>query len=457
MRFIDFLRERPKKGVIDDDQARDEPWIIERMKAHLDPVRPLQCRLDNGRIIQLNEYRTNDGGIVLLHTDITETKNIEENLRQAEKRFHTLIDNANQGILLHRKRVPLYANQALADLHRYNLPNEILALKSTRDLMSTEHINAYGDHHERRLRGEVKTEAEDVRALHKDGHIFWAKRYSFVIDWGGVPAVCSIRTNIEDRKFVEAELVESKLEAEALSRVKTDFLANISHELRTPLNAIIGFSGSLKAQIFGAMANEKQLEYIDDIHRSGEHLLDLINDIIDVSVIESGKLELRIEEVEVVPLIKSCLRLVQSRADGGGVKLNVELREASDTHAIRADERRLKQILVNLLANAVKFTPPGGQVSVACQLEEGGGIIFEISDTGIGMEEEEIRKAMEPFGQVDSSLARKYEGTGLGFPLTDSHVKAHSGTLDTKSKTGEGTIVTFRFGPERIIPFLEAS
>ena len=200
MRFVDFLRERPKKGTLDDDQARDEDWIIERMKAHLNPGRPLQRRLDSGQIIQLNEYKTNDGGIVLVRTDITETKNTEENLRQAEERFHTLIDNAKQGILVHRNRVPLYANQALADLHGYNSPSEVLALESTRELMSPEHIQVYGDHHERRLRGEVITEAEEVRSLHKYGDTFWVQRHSFVIDWGGVPAVCSIRTNIEDRK-----------------------------------------------------------------------------------------------------------------------------------------------------------------------------------------------------------------------------------------------------------------
>ena len=200
MRFIDFLRERPEIGELDDDQARDEAWIIERMKAHVNPGRPLQRRLDNGQIIQLDEYKTNDGGIVLLRTDITETKNTEENLRQAEERFHTLIDNAKQGILVHRNRVPLYANQALADLHGYNSPSEVLALESTRELMSPEHIQVYGDHHERRLRGEVITEAEEVRSLHKYGDTFWVQRHSFVIDWGGVPAVCSIRTNIEDRK-----------------------------------------------------------------------------------------------------------------------------------------------------------------------------------------------------------------------------------------------------------------
>jgi len=202
------------------------------------------------------------------------------------------------------------------------------------------------------------------------------------------------------------------------------------------------------------MANEKQLEYIGDIHRSGEHLLDLINDIIDVSVIESGKLELRIEEVEVVPLIESSLRLIRPRADNGGVKLSVNV---GNVHAVRADERRLKQILVNLLANAVKFTLHDGQVSVTCQLENDGGIVFEIADTGIGMSKDEIRKAMEPFGQVESSLARKYEGTGLGLPLTDSLISAHGGTLNIESTPGKGTTVKFRMGPDRVVSLREAS
>jgi signal transduction histidine kinase len=229
-------------------------------------------------------------------------------------------------------------------------------------------------------------------------------------------------------------------EAESANRTKSEFLANMSHELRTPLNAIIGFSQIMREGMFGAVENQRYAEYIADIHRSGEHLLALVNDILDISKVEAGRLELALDFVDVAALIRVCIDTVAGRAREGQVAIICDT--PADLPPIVADEIRLKQILLNLLSNAVKFTNAGGQVCVAASAGPGGTEI-RVRDDGIGMRPDEIAIAMQPFRQLDGSpLARKYEGTGLGLPLTKSLVDLHGGTLDIASMPGAGTTVT---------------
>jgi len=249
-----------------------------------------------------------------------------------------------------------------------------------------------------------------------------------------------LEAEISERKRTEKALLTAKLEAETSSKIKTDFLANMSHELRTPLNAIIGFGQFLKV-LPDDKLSERQDEYVDDILGSGRHLLRLINDVLDISAIEAGKLEIHIEDVEIAPIIHEAVRLVQARADAGKVQISVE--DDKNKSKFGVDELRLKQILLNLLSNAIKFTPEGGKVSLNCTLNDELKII--ISDTGVGMTKEEIRQALELFGQVDSSLERKYEGTGLGLPLAKQLIEAHGGTLDIESETNVGTVITIVF------------
>ena len=244
-------------------------------------------------------------------------------------------------------------------------------------------------------------------------------------------------------------LVEARDQAEYANRAKSEFLANMSHELRTPLNAIIGFSDLVINELCGPVGNSTYVEYAKDINGAGQHLLDLINDILDLSKIESGADELHDEYITVRYVVRSVLTLVKERAREGGVEFVLEAPD--DLPALWADERKLKQILINLLSNGIKFTNSGGRVVLKIWCRRDSGYVFQVIDTGIGIALENIPKALAPFQQVDSELNRRYEGTGLGLPLTKALVEMHGGSLDLQSEIGVGTTVTVRFPAERVI------
>ena len=247
------------------------------------------------------------------------------------------------------------------------------------------------------------------------------------------------------RKNIELE--RAKEAAEAASVAKSQFLANISHELRTPLNAIIGFSSIIVNQLFGALGNDKYREYGLDIHDSGVHLLDIINDILDLSKAEAGKLKLKLEKVDVGSAIGKCVTILTERAREGEVALRLHMPDTLPQ--LVADRVRFIQIMLNVMSNAVKFTNPGGSVNVYVELEEvQSGVhyfTFRVTDTGIGMRKADIDTAFQTFGQIDSGLNRRYEGTGLGLPLTKKLVELHNATIRIESELGKGTTVIIRF------------
>ena len=266
--------------------------------------------------------------------------------------------------------------------------------------------------------------------------------FVFVALQGTLLAVAKMAENLISTQHEEkVELAATAAKAEAESRQKSQFLANVSHELRTPLNAIIGFSEIIKNQVMGPLQNEQYMNYINDIHGSGVHLLSLINDILDFSKAEAGKLELQLSELDATKLIKNCMRLVSPRAEQAGVQL---LEEVPKEHfVITGDAKKLKQVLLNLLSNSVKFTPQGGNVKVtAWQNVMDDSISIEVKDSGIGISPKDISRAMSPFGQVDSKLSRKYEGTGLGLPLTKKFVEIMGGTFQIESELNVGTTIT---------------
>jgi PAS domain S-box-containing protein len=298
------------------------------------------------------------------------------------------------------------------------------------------------------LRGEEwRGEIED---RHKDGGFFWASvLISPVRDQNGaITHFVAMHEDITARRRAEESVREAKEQAEVASRAKSELLANMSHELRTPLNAIIGFSQTILEEYFGPIGNEKYREYIGDINASGSHLLDLINDILDVSAVEAGRMELHDETLDVAEICDSAIRILATKAQERHVTMT-GLREKT-LPALRADRRRLKQIFLNLLSNAVKFTPEDGSVTCDAWLAGDGWLAVVVADTGIGMDEAGIAKALTLFGQVDSSLSRSHEGTGLGLPLTKGLMELHGGTLSVESRPNAGTRIVLRFPPDRI-------
>jgi two-component system cell cycle sensor histidine kinase PleC len=271
-----------------------------------------------------------------------------------------------------------------------------------------------------------------------------ALRECFVITSGGKylgigTSEALVRAKLGMVASRENQLRGALASAQRANEAKSNFLALMSHELRTPLNAIIGFSEVLSTELFGPHGVARYLEYSKDIHGAGNHLLALINDILDLSKSEAGKMEIYPEEISVEDLFADCKRLIASRAAEQRINLQSEIN--GQNLRLNVDRLRMKQILLNLLSNAVKFTPAGGWVILSASVKDDGGVCLSVADTGIGMAPESIPLALEPFRQIDSPMSRTVEGTGLGLSLVKTLVEQHGGTLDIESALDKGTTV----------------
>jgi signal transduction histidine kinase len=252
-------------------------------------------------------------------------------------------------------------------------------------------------------------------------------------------------TGLEQR---EAGLLAAKDVAESANRSKSEFLANISHELRTPLNAVIGFSDLMRNEIHGPLGSEKYNDYLNDIHGSGSHLLDIINDVLDMSKAEAGRMDIEEEEFDLGAALQACTRMVSERAAVGGIQ--VECLTTDDLPNLFADGRLVRQIVLNLLTNAIKFTGDGGEVVLEALVDDAGDCRISVADTGIGIAPEFLDSIMQPFVQVDSGMDRKYQGTGLGLSLVKSMAELHDAKVDIESTPGVGTTIFVRFPAERV-------
>jgi two-component system cell cycle sensor histidine kinase PleC len=255
----------------------------------------------------------------------------------------------------------------------------------------------------------------------------------------------------EQLQTLAEQFAVAKEEADAASRTKSEFLANMSHELRTPLNAVMGFSEVIKNELFGPVGVEQYKQYADDIYESGAHLLAIINDILDLSKVEAGKFDLNETEIQEPELCRSGIHIVKGRADEAGITLIKRLPE--DPPYLLADPRSLKQMLLNLMSNAIKFSSAGGTVDLVTTIGPDGGFRFDIRDTGVGIAEEHFDTILSPFGQVDTAHARDHQGTGLGLPLVKAFIEMHGGRIEIESEVDEGTTVSLFFPPDRTRTF----
>ncbi len=256
------------------------------------------------------------------------------------------------------------------------------------------------------------------------------------------------RLHEENRAAYDALRI-AKEAAEKANRAKSEFLANISHELRTPLNAIIGFSEVMMQGILGPVTNDNYQGYLKDIHDSGIDLLNIINDILDLSKAEAGKLELSEQMVDAAAVLDAVCRLMSAKIDSANLTVVIDI--APNLSLLFCDRLKLKQVLLNLLSNAVKFTPPGGRISIRAVSDTESGFAITIRDTGIGIAKDDITRVLLPFEQVESSLSRTHNGTGLGLPLTAAMMELHGGAIEIDSEIDQGTAVTLRFPPERLV------
>jgi cell cycle sensor histidine kinase DivJ len=267
------------------------------------------------------------------------------------------------------------------------------------------------------------------------------------------PSIVSVTRDVSDRKAQEAELTRTRDEAESASRAKTQFLANMSHELRTPLNAVIGFSEILNRELFGALGEARYRDYARLIHESGEHLLNVVNDILDMSKIEAGKFKIVKEPFEVASLVKSCCDLMRHTAEQRSLSLIVDV--APGIPELPADKRACKQMLLNVISNAIKFTDPGGWVRVSARVE-GESVELVVADNGIGIAEADLPKLGNPFVQANNSYDRSYDGAGLGLSVVKGLARLHGGQLELASTLGQGTTATILLPLDSPIESVEA-
>ncbi|WP_009868974.1 PAS-domain containing protein [Paramagnetospirillum magnetotacticum] len=431
--FMLYNAQRGEYGPGDPEElARQRQEIAARMEPHaFDRTRP------DGTVIEVRGNPIPGRGFISTFTDITERAKAEEALREAATMARAMLEAPGLLVLLIRM------DGTIVDLNE----EAAVGLGSHKDAMiGTNIFNAMPTKVAERRFALAQQAILEARAIYfedeRDGRWFETTMTPYPMDQDGIPRVMVIAHDVTHRHHAEQRLREATAMAQAANRTKTDFLAAMSHELRTPLNAILGFSEIISREMFGPVG-ERYRTYGQDINAAGQHLLAMINDILDISRIEIGAFTLCIEPVDPHELAYSCLRLVGSRAEAGNVDLSEDMPESLPHLMI--DSRRTKQILINLLGNAVKFTPPGGKVTLRGETRDSGGIAFHVIDTGIGMSEADMAVALSPFGQVDTGLDRRFEGAGLGLPLAKSLAELHGGSLEITSIPGKGTTVSVYF------------
>ena len=383
-------------------------------------------------------------------SNVTERVLAEQNLRVSEARYSGILEIAPDAIITADEfGIIQMFNQRAQDIFGLNedetLGQSIEMLMPAR--FRNDHARNIAEFGNSGVLSRRMSERGGIFGLCKDGSEFPAEASVSRLETDHGVFFNVILRDVTDRKRIENELIEAKLLAEVASGAKSEFLAGMSHELRTPMNAILGFSEVMASESFGPLGSERYKEYANDIHASGALLLDLINDVLDLSKIEAGALELAADVVDLNATLRSALRLVNERAERKLVRIDTRLDPSEPT--LRGDERALKQIALNLLSNSVKFTAEGGVVTLVTESQSDGGILLIVADTGIGIALTDIPKVLEPFGQIESARTRGHEGTGLGLSIAKRLTEMLDATFELESEPGVGTTIRLRFPPER--------
>ncbi|MBF0246663.1 MAG: PAS domain S-box protein [Alphaproteobacteria bacterium] len=407
----------------------------------------IMVRSRTRRWMLASNSRMTDGGIACVRIDVSETKNAQEELRKLSRAVEqspaTVIITDTRGVIT-------YVNPKFSETTGY-APTEAIGQRTS--MLGSGEMS--GDAYKalwqtissgREWRGEFHNKR-------KDGSLFWelASISPIKDDGGRITHYLAVKEDITERKRNMEAMAHATQEAQLANHAKTQFLANMSHELRTPLNAIIGFSEILKEQMFGPIGNENYLDYCQHIFSTGRHLLDVINEILDVSRIEAGTIEMNESLVDVADLCRESLEMLREQAEHKDQKLRSGIN--SDLPALWGDGMRIKQIVLNLLSNAVKFTPNQGEIVLSAFLDEHGGVTIKVQDTGPGIPEDQKETILEPFEQVSDIYTRSHEGSGLGLYLVNSFTKLHDGSLSIESHVDDietGTIISVQFPKERL-------
>ncbi len=367
-------------------------------------------------------------------------------LRDSEARFRAIVN-----------ALPLPVTITRLDDDRVVFVNEQwcrMAGLEPEDVIGREVTDFYVDPEDRqRLKGALSASGavHHFVVRHRYGsRVLWVELRGVTMTFAGHPASLSVFQDVTDAKEQERLLVEAKEAAEGANRTKSEFLASMSHELRTPLNAILGFSDIIQNQSLGPVGNPRYADYARDIHASGALLLRLIDDVLDLAKMEAGKLALEEEVFDAADLAAVALRMVGPQAEVAQVTLGIE--PQSRWFHLRADQRRVIQVLLNLLGNAIKYTPEGGRVSIRGDVAETGAGLLVVRDTGIGIAADDVKRIMEPFVQLESTMTRRFGGSGLGLAIARSLIEMHGGQVAIESELGAGTTVTIAFPPDRVVP-----
>jgi signal transduction histidine kinase len=428
----------------------DPQAVIAEQLAH-DISRPQmrRRRRPNGTAVDVRTAPLPDGGHISVVTDVTQLAEAEAEASRRAEQMEVMLGSIRHGITLWSRERTVVATNAMASELLGHPPGVLVPGRTLQEMIN--HLLERGELGEgaaARARGETLAARDWGRVYRRElvtaaGRVLEA-RSDPTPDGGFV----STFSDVTEARAAERELRRAKEAAEAANRAKSRFLATMSHELRTPLNSIIGFSDALLGAA-GDPDAARIAEYAEQVNLAGRQLLGLINGILEVSRIEAGHYDLAEDRVDAAHLVQSAVRRAEAAAQAAGIALRVELPD--ELPPLRVDERRLSQVLGNLLSNAVKFTEAGGSVTASAARRDDGGMLIRVADTGIGIAEPDLDLVFEPFTQIDASLSRRFDGTGLGLYVSRALVQAHGGELVLQSRPGAGTTAEIRLPPERLV------